>query len=58
MSQEKEEFQKIVQKLVDFGDDTKELQYWQEIFDDLEAEEKEKIVGILKEELEKLEKLK
>lgn len=55
---DKETLQILVQKLTQRGDDAEELAFWEQIFDDLEPDEQERLFEILSEELKRLEALK
>lgn len=57
MDPEKEKLENLIKELIELGEDERELKFWQEIFDDLEEEKKQKLLGNLDEELEKLKKL-
>lgn len=54
---EKEEFQKIAEKLIELGEDNDEMQYWINIYDDLPQQQKDEASRTFKEELQKLESL-
>lgn len=58
MDPEKEKLENFIKELIELGEDERELKFWQEIFDDLEEEEKQKLLDNLEEELEKLKKIK
>ena len=50
----KEELKQIIMKLIDFGEDKDELNYWLDIFDDLPEEKQKEVFSNLQEELTKL----
>lgn len=54
---DKEEFQKIAERLIELGEDESEMQYWISIYDDLPQQQKNEASRTFKEELEKLESL-
>ena len=58
MNSKKEKLENLIKELIELGEDERELKFWQEIFDDLEEEEKQKLLDNLEEELGKLKKLK
>ncbi|HEY4479298.1 MAG TPA: hypothetical protein VI981_03005 [Candidatus Paceibacterota bacterium] len=58
MTYDKQNLDELIEKLLKFGEDAEELGYWQSIFDDLEPGEQEALISNLRDELEKLEKLK
>ncbi len=50
----KKEFREVVQELIPYGEDKKELAFWEGIFDDLAREEQVEVLQNLKAELEAL----
>lgn len=50
----KQDLAELIRELAQLGDDAEELQFWHDIFDDLEREEQEKLFSILREEYDKL----
>lgn len=51
MSNRKQEFHDVIERLIPFGEDEKELHFWEAIFDDLNEEEQDAVMANLKEEL-------
>jgi hypothetical protein len=58
MTDRKKEFHDVIERLIPFGEDEKELRYWEAIFDDLTPEEQDEVMANLKEELALFEKQK
>jgi hypothetical protein len=57
MDNTKQEFYDVIKQLIPLGEDKKELRYWEAIFDDLTEEERNEVLGNLKEELASIKKL-
>lgn len=51
----KEELTKIIEQLVVLGEDKDELNYWLDIYDDLEPHDQEAVSNNLKQELAELQ---
>jgi len=47
-----DEFRRIMEELLHYGSDKKELEFWEALYQDLSPEEQKKILGNLKLELE------
>ncbi len=56
MTDRKQEFHDVVERLIPFGEDAKELHFWEAIFDDLTEEDQDSVMENLKKELALLEK--
>lgn len=55
---QKEKLRALSEKLIQRGEDSQELNFWQEIFDDLEPDEQKHLLAIFSSELAKLESVK
>lgn len=53
-----DEFKRLVEELLPYGEDKKELAFWEAIFDDLTPSEQEDVLKNLRAELEALRNLK
>ena len=53
-----EGFEKLINKLIELGEDKEELNLWQDLFPYLSVEKQNQLVKNLEEELKKLESLK
>ena len=53
----KDELKSVIEKLCTLGEDRDELNYWLDIYDDLEPADQETVANNLKKELEDLQKL-
>ncbi len=53
-----QDFNQLIQKLTDLGEDKNELELWQNLFPDLEEEEKKELIKNLEDELKQLKDLK
>ena len=51
----KEEFGTLATKLAAFGDDGREMEFWKDIFDDLEPKEQDELLSSMRKELAALE---
>ncbi len=53
----KPEFTNIVHKLISFGEDREELEFWVSIYDDLDEDKRVELEKIVQDELQKLSSL-
>ena len=58
MTEFNDRFLKVCGKLVKLGEDREELKFWGKIFDDLDSARQQELIGLLEDELKKLESLK
>lgn len=56
MDQSKERFEKLIEELIELGEDREELEFWLSIYDNLADEKKEKLIDNLTREAEELKK--
>ena len=54
----KENLEKLIEQLIELGEDKNELEIWKNIFPDLDDEEKTKLLKNLEDELNQLKALK